>query len=55
MHLIYRIKKVSVLNLVYEIPEDGPDVSKNVGEVKDYTFKCVCNLWINSVLYLSEY
>ena len=38
---------------MYEIPEFGPDVSKNVGEVKDYTFKCVSNLCINSVSYVN--
>jgi hypothetical protein len=26
-----------VLNVVYELPEDGTDVLKHVGAVKDYT------------------
>jgi hypothetical protein len=33
-----------VLNLMYKIPEDGTDVPKHLGGVKDYTFICVCNL-----------
>jgi hypothetical protein len=26
---------------MYELPEDGTDVPKHVGVVKDHTFKCV--------------
>jgi hypothetical protein len=35
-----------VLNLVYELPEDGTDVPKNVGALKGRTFKCVSSLYI---------
>ena len=35
---------------MHELPEDGTDVPKHVGVVKDYTFKCVCNLFIMLVL-----
>jgi hypothetical protein len=35
---------------MYELPEDGTDVPKHVGVVKDHTFKCVCNLCIKLVL-----
>jgi hypothetical protein len=34
---MYSIVFQQVLNLVYELPEDGTDVSKHVGVVKDYT------------------
>ena len=30
-----------VLNLVYRLPEDGSDVPKRVGAMKDHTLKCV--------------
>ena len=39
MCYIYR----QVFILVYEIPEDGTDMSKRVAVVKDHTFKYVCN------------
>jgi len=35
---------------VYEVAEDDTDVPKHVGVVKDFTFKCVCNLRIELVL-----
>jgi hypothetical protein len=36
----------TVLNSVYEIPDDGTDVSKHVGVLKDHIFRIVCNLCI---------
>jgi hypothetical protein len=33
-----------VLNLVYELSEDGTDMPKHVGELKYHIFKRVCNL-----------
>jgi hypothetical protein len=39
-----------VLNLVYEVPEDGTDMPKHVGVVKDNTFNCICRMCIKLVL-----
>jgi hypothetical protein len=38
------------LNLMCEIPEDGTDVQKHVGVLKDNILKLVCNLCIKLVL-----
>jgi hypothetical protein len=38
-----------VLNLVYELAEDGTYVSKHGGVVKDHTFKCICKWCIKLV------
>jgi hypothetical protein len=40
----------AILSLVYESPEEGTDLPKHVGVVKDHAFKCVCSLYINLVL-----
>jgi hypothetical protein len=43
----------SIFYLVYELPEDGTDMLKHVGVVKDHTCKCVLNLCIDLVLYMN--
>jgi hypothetical protein len=37
-------------HLVYERPEDGTDVPKHVGAVKDYTDVCHMCIWLVSFL-----
>ena len=35
---------------MYELPENGTDVPKHLGVLKDHTFKCVCDVCIELVL-----
>jgi len=44
------ITEQQVLNLVYELPEDGTDMPKHVSVVRDHTFRYVSNLCIKLVL-----
>jgi hypothetical protein len=44
-----------VLNLLYELPEDGTDMPKHVGVVKDHNFKCVCGVCTELVLQRNKY
>jgi len=39
-----------VLNLVYELPEDGTNVSNHVSVGRDHTFRYASNLFIKLVL-----
>lgn len=41
---------LAILILVYERPEEGSDLPKHVGVVKDHAVKCVCSLYFNLVL-----
>ena len=40
----------AILSLVYERPEEGTDLPKHVGVVKDHAVKSVCSLYISLVL-----
>ena len=39
-----------VSHLVYELPENGRYIAKQVGMVKDHTIRYVCNLCFDLIL-----
>jgi len=39
-----------VVKIVHDSPEEGKDMSKQVGVAKDSTFMYICNLWIYTAL-----
>ena len=49
-HINYITSFYQVLNLVYEITEDGTYVSEHVGVGKDYIFIHFCNLCMDLVM-----